>query len=47
MSYQGMLADTVKFRGHNGDTGEAYYAWPTGAGQIPGRGADPPHAGLG
>jgi carboxymethylenebutenolidase len=36
MAYQGMLADTVKFRGHNGDTGEAYYAWPTGAGKFPG-----------
>jgi carboxymethylenebutenolidase len=36
MAYQGMLADTVKFRGHNGDTGDAYYAWPTGAGKFPG-----------
>jgi dienelactone hydrolase len=36
MSYQGMVADTVKFRGHKGDTGEAYYAWPTGPGKFPG-----------
>ena len=36
MSYPGMLAETVKFRGHNGDTGEAYYARPTGAGKFPG-----------
>jgi carboxymethylenebutenolidase len=36
MAYQGMVADTVKFRGHNGDTGDAYYAWPTGSGKFPG-----------
>src|SRR6185295_12010754 len=36
MSYQGMLADTVKFRARNGDTGEAYYAWPSGEGKFPG-----------
>ena len=36
MAYQGMLADTVKFRAHNGDTGDAYYAWPTGQGKFPG-----------
>ena len=36
MSYPGLVADTVKFRGHNGDTGDAYYARPTGSGNVPG-----------
>jgi len=36
MSYDGLTAETVKFRGHNGDEGEAYYARPTRAGQFPG-----------
>src|SRR5215469_5704228 len=36
MSYQGLIAETVPFRGHNGDQGEAYYARPTRAGQFPG-----------
>ena len=36
MAYQGMLADKVKFRARNGDTGDAYYAWPTGQGKFPG-----------
>src|SRR5208337_1186692 len=34
--YQGLQAETVTFRGHNGDTGEAYYARPTPAGKVPG-----------
>jgi carboxymethylenebutenolidase len=36
MSYESMAAETVAFRGHNGDQGEAYYARPTRAGKIPG-----------
>jgi carboxymethylenebutenolidase len=36
MAYEGMLAETVAFRGHNGDMGEAYYARPLGASSIPG-----------
>ena len=29
MSYPGLIAETVKFQGHNGDKGEAYYARPS------------------
>ena len=36
MSYEGLTAETVAFRGHNGDQGEAYYARPTRAGKFPG-----------
>ena len=36
MSYEGMLAETVAFTGHNGDIGEAYYARPLGGGPWPG-----------
>jgi carboxymethylenebutenolidase len=36
MSYPGLVADTIKFRGHNGDTGDAYYARPTASGKVPG-----------
>ena len=36
MTYEGMLAETVSFRGHNGDVGEAYCARPLGAGPWPG-----------
>src|SRR3977135_2751531 len=36
MTYEGMLAETVAFRGHKGDLGEAYYARPLGAGPWPG-----------
>jgi carboxymethylenebutenolidase len=36
MTYRGMIAELVKFRGHNGDTGEAYYARPSGNGPFPG-----------
>jgi hypothetical protein len=32
MTYESMLAETVAFIGHKGDTGEAYYARPLGAG---------------
>ncbi len=36
MSYRGMIADIVTFKGHNGDVGEAYYARPAGKGPFPG-----------
>jgi carboxymethylenebutenolidase len=36
MSYPGLVADTIKFRGHNGDTGDAYYARPTAPAKVPG-----------
>ena len=36
MSYDSLTAETVKFRGHNGDEGEAYYARPTRAGKFSG-----------
>jgi carboxymethylenebutenolidase len=31
-----MIAELVKFRGHQGDMGEAYYARPSGSGPFPG-----------
>jgi carboxymethylenebutenolidase len=34
--YQGLQAETVTFRGHKGDQGEAYYARPLRAGRFPG-----------
>ena len=34
--YQGLQAETVTFRGHNGDQGEAYYARPIRSGKFPG-----------
>jgi len=36
VSYEGMIAETVTIRGHNGDLVEAYYARPLGAGPFPG-----------
>jgi carboxymethylenebutenolidase len=36
MTYRDMIAETVKFRGHNGDMAEGYYARPSGAGPFPG-----------
>ena len=36
MSYPSLIAETVTFVGHNGDSGEAYYAYPTRAGKFPG-----------
>ena len=36
MSYPGLVAETVRFRGHNDDSGEAYYAQPSGVGKFPG-----------
>ena len=46
MSYEGLQAEVVSFKGHNGDTGEAYYARPTAGRRSPGRGHHAP-AGLG
>jgi carboxymethylenebutenolidase len=36
MSYRSMIAETVRFVGHNGDDGEAYYARPSATGNFPG-----------
>jgi carboxymethylenebutenolidase len=36
MLYEGMIAETVAFHGHNGEVGEAYYARPPGSGPYPG-----------
>jgi carboxymethylenebutenolidase len=36
MSYEGLQAEVVAFKGHNGDAGEAYYARPARAGKVPG-----------
>jgi carboxymethylenebutenolidase len=36
MSYEGLQAEVVTFKGHNGDSSEAYYARPTKAGKVPG-----------
>jgi carboxymethylenebutenolidase len=36
MSYRSILAETVSFVGHNGDSGEAYYARPTPDRKFPG-----------
>ena len=33
--YRGMIAEVVSFTGHNGETCEAYYARPSGAGPFP------------
>ncbi|HWP59312.1 MAG TPA: dienelactone hydrolase family protein [Candidatus Acidoferrales bacterium] len=33
--YEGMLAETITVRGHNGDAINAYYARPLGAGRVP------------
>jgi carboxymethylenebutenolidase len=35
MPYEGMIAETVAFHGHNGEVGEAYYARPPGSGPYP------------
>jgi carboxymethylenebutenolidase len=34
--YRGLQGESVMFRGHNGDAGEAYYARPIGSGKYPG-----------
>jgi carboxymethylenebutenolidase len=36
MTYQALTAETVAFRGHNGDQGEAYGARPTRPDRVPG-----------
>jgi carboxymethylenebutenolidase len=36
MPYEGMIAETVTIQGHNGESIEAYYARPLGAGPFPG-----------
>ena len=36
MTYRDMICDEVKFTGHNGDVGNAYYTRPAGAGPFPG-----------
>jgi carboxymethylenebutenolidase len=36
MAYEGMIAETVSFTGHNGDKSSAYVARPLGAGPFPG-----------
>src|SRR5438034_7534640 len=36
MAYEGLQAETVKFRGHNGDMSEGYYAHPSRNGRVGG-----------
>ncbi|MGB3552211.1 MAG: dienelactone hydrolase family protein [Candidatus Binatus sp.] len=36
MAFRGIQAATVKFQGFNGDSGEAYYAYPLATGRYPG-----------
>jgi carboxymethylenebutenolidase len=36
MAYRATAAEVVRFKGHNGQEGDAYYARPTAAGQFPG-----------
>ena len=36
MAFPGIQAETVKFQGFNGDSGEAYYARPLASGRYPG-----------
>ncbi len=36
MSYPGLVAETIKLKGHNGDEGDAYFARPSGTGKVPG-----------
>jgi carboxymethylenebutenolidase len=36
MTYPGLIAETIPFKGNNGDQGEAYYARPIGSGKVPG-----------
>ena len=36
MTYRATQAETLKFKGHKGDEGDAYYARPSGAGKYPG-----------
>ena len=34
MTYRATQAETLKFKGHKGDEGDAYYARPSGAGKY-------------
>ena len=36
MAFRGIQAETVKFQGFNGESGDAYYARPSAAGKYPG-----------
>jgi carboxymethylenebutenolidase len=36
MSYPGIIGETISFKGHNGDTAEAYFARPAKAGKVGG-----------
>ena len=36
MAFRGIQAETVKFQGFNGESGDAYYARPSAAGKCPG-----------
>ncbi len=36
MSYRGTIGETLMYKGHKGDQGEAYYARPTAPGKYPG-----------
>jgi carboxymethylenebutenolidase len=36
MSYSSLQSETITFRGHNGDQGEAYHARPLGPARVPG-----------
>jgi len=36
MAYDGLITETVRFRGHNGDLTEGYYARPAKPGRVPG-----------
>ena len=36
MAFRGIQADTVRFQGFSGDSGEAYYARPSASGRYPG-----------
>ena len=36
MTYESMIAETIKITGHNGDSINAYTARPMGAGPFPG-----------
>ena len=47
VAYEGLLAETVTYQGHNGDEIEAYFARPLGVANAPGRGRDSPRPGLG
>ena len=45
--YEGMLAETVRIRGHEGEEINAYSARPARPRSLPGRRRDSPHAGVG